>query len=181
MKTEIRLSGSGGQGVILASVIIGKAAALYEGKYGIQSQSYGPEARGGATKSDVIISDEPILYPKARNIDYLISLTQKSLEKFLPTLKKGGTLIVDSDFVTVDDEKVKDFKVYKLPLSSTTLEKQGRLIAMNVVAIGAFVTISKILSFDSIKKSVVDSAPKGTEDFNLQALEIGKELAEKSL
>lgn len=101
MRKEIRFSGSGGQGVILASVILGTAAALYENKHAVQSQSYGPEARGGASKADVIISDEPVKYPKARNIDFMLCLTQKAADKYLPDLKEGGLVLIDSDYVAV--------------------------------------------------------------------------------
>lgn len=180
MKTEIRISGSGGQGVILASVILGTAASLYENKEVVQSQSYGPEARGGASKADVIISDVPVRYPKARDIDIIVCLTQKAADKYLKTVKSGGTVIVDSDFVTVGKSK-KKMNVHSLPLYSTTMKKMGKIIALNVVSLSALVAISEIVSEESLKKAVMDAAPKGTEDFNIQALEIGKDLAKKCL
>src|SRR3990167_4058256 len=110
---EIRLSGSGGQGLILGGVILGEAAAIYDGKKAVQSQSYGPEARGGASKSDVIISNEEIDYPKATAIDTLLSLTQEACNKYVVDLKQGGTLIVDSDIVK--NIPPGNFKVFKLP------------------------------------------------------------------
>ena len=176
MKYEVRLSGSGGQGVILASVILGAAASLYEENYSIQSQAYGPEARGGATKSDIVISDKPIMYPKARNIDFLLCLTQKAADKFLGTAKKGATIVIDADFVDLPESD--NYTIYKLPLTSTTQDKMGRLVALNVVALSALVEISGVVSEESLKKAVLDKAPNGTEKFNLEAVAIGKELAQ---
>jgi 2-oxoglutarate ferredoxin oxidoreductase subunit gamma len=180
MKTEIRISGSGGQGVILASVILGTAAALYEGKETVQSQSYGPEARGGASKADVIISDLPVRYPKASEIDIMVCLTQKAADKYIKTIKSGGIVIIDSDFVNISKCR-KKIKEYRLPLSSVTMEKMGKIIALNVVSISALVAITNIVSVESLEKAVMDSAPKGTEKFNLKALEIGRELAQECL
>jgi len=174
MKYEVRLTGSGGQGVILASVILGAAAALYEDKYAIQSQAYGPEARGGATKSDVVISDGPIMYPKAKNIDYLLCLTQKAGEKFIKTAKKGALVVIDSDFVSLPDSP--DYNLYKLPLTTMTMEKLGKLVALNIVSLAAIVEISGVVSRESLKKAVMDKIPKGTEEFNMKALEVGFEI-----
>ena len=180
MKTEIRISGSGGQGVILASVILGTAASLYEGKETIQSQSYGPEARGGASKADVIISDKLIKYPKAREIDIMVCLTQKAADKYLKTIKSGGIVMIDSDFVSLGKCR-KKIKVYGLPLSSRTMEEMGKMIALNVVSLSSLVEITKIVSKGALEKAVMDAAPKGTEKFNLRALEIGREIAQKCL
>ncbi|MGI6393139.1 MAG: 2-oxoacid:acceptor oxidoreductase family protein [bacterium] len=179
MKYDIRFSGSGGQGVILASVILGTAAALFEKKHAVQSQSYGPEARGGASKADVIISDTPVKYPKAQDIDALVCLTQKAANKYIPTIRKGGIVIIDSDYVDLPENE--DYELIKLPMSSATLEKQGKLIALNVVSLAALVGVTKIVSFESLKKAVCESVPKGTENFNLEALKIGEELALKAL
>ena len=175
MRKEIRFSGSGGQGVILASVILGTAAALYENKHSVQSQSYGPEARGGASKADVIISDDPIKYPKARNIDFMLCLTQKAADKYMPSLKRGGLVLIDSDYVDVPESP--DYTVVKLPISSTTYDKQGKLIALNIVSLSAFVEVTQLVSEDSLEKAVLQAAPKGTEDFNMDAVKIGRELA----
>ncbi|HOG43373.1 MAG TPA: 2-oxoacid:acceptor oxidoreductase family protein [bacterium] len=178
MKYEVRFSGSGGQGVILASVILGTAAALFEKKHAVQSQAYGPEARGGASKADVVISDNPVKYPKAREIDAMVCLTQKAANKYISTMKKGGVVILDSDYV--DLPECENYKLIKLPMSSKTLEKQGKLIALNVVSLSALVGITKIVSFESLEKAVLESAPKGTEKFNLEAVAIGRELAQNS-
>lgn len=176
MKYEVRFSGSGGQGVILASVILGTAAALYENKETVQSQSYGPEARGGASKADVIISDNPVGYPKAREIDAMVCLSQKAADRYIPTLKKDGIVIVDSDFVNI--AKCKKYNLIKLPLSSTTLEKMEKLIALNIVSLGALVAITKIISHESLEKAIKDTVPEGTDKFNLEAARLGRSLAE---
>ncbi len=175
MKYEIRFSGSGGQGVITASVILGAAAALYDGKKVIQSQSYGPEARGGATKADVIIADEKIFYPKARHIDYLVSLTQKAADKFIKTIKKGGTVIIDGDFVDLPTSS--DYRLIRLPLTSNTLAKFNRLTTLNVVSLGAFVEVSGIVGVESVKRAVAEHSPSGFEEMNLASFELGRELA----
>jgi 2-oxoglutarate ferredoxin oxidoreductase subunit gamma len=118
-KTEIRLSGSGGQGLILAGVILAEAAAIYEGKNAVQTQSYGPEARGGSSKSEVIISDSEILYPKTTRLDYLLALNQESCDKYAHDLKDDGLLLVDTDAV----EHLPPVKSISLPLVRTAREK----------------------------------------------------------
>jgi len=175
MRYEVRFSGSGGQGVILASVILGTAAALHEKKHAVQSQAYGPEARGGASKADVIISDHPVKYPKAREIDAMVCLTQKAAVKYIVNIKKGGIVIIDSDFVDLPESE--NYRLIRLPMSSTTFERQKKLIALNVVSLSALVGITEIVSYESLEKAVLESAPKGTEKFNLEAVAIGKELA----
>lgn len=177
MRYEIRFSGSGGQGVILASVILGTAAALHEGKHAVQSQAYGPEARGGASKADVVISDMPVKYPKAREIDAMVCLTQKAAVKYIDNMKEGGIVIIDSDYVDLPESE--KYKLIRLPMSSTTLDRQGKLVALNVVSLSALVGITKIVSYESLEKAVLESAPKGTEKFNLEAVAVGRELSEK--
>ncbi len=172
-KIEIRLSGSGGQGLILAGVILAEAAAIFEGKNAVQTQSYGPEARGGASKSEVIISDGEILYPKTTRVDYLLALNQESCDKYARDLKEDGLLLVDSDAV----EHLPPVNVVALPLIQTAREKVGRVMTTNVVALGALVEISKVVKYESLKKAVLHRVPKGTEPLNLKALELGRQLA----
>jgi 2-oxoglutarate ferredoxin oxidoreductase subunit gamma len=174
-KYEIRFSGSGGQGLILAGIILAEAATIYDNKNAVQSQSYGPEARGGASKSEVIISNSEIDYPKATIIDALLSLTQEACDKYVVDLKNGGILIVDSDFVT----KIPDgnYKVYKLPFINTAKFELGREFVANIVALGAIVNITKVVSKESIESAVLARVPKGTEELNKKALLRGYELA----
>jgi 2-oxoglutarate ferredoxin oxidoreductase subunit gamma len=178
MRYEIRLSGEGGQGIILAGVILAEAAVLYDNKNAVQSQSYGPEARGGASKCDVVISDGDIDYPKATNIDTLLALTEEAYHKYSSDLKENGILIVDSYRVKGELPK-RNLKVYKIPFTEIAKEKIGKLFVMNVVALGAMVEITKAVSLDAVKNALLNRVPKGTEELNKKALEIGIEEAKK--
>lgn len=174
-KTEIRLSGSGGQGLILAGLILAEAAAIYEGKNAVQTQSYGPEARGGASKSEVIISNSEILYPKTTRLDYLLALNQESCDKYAHDLKDDGLLLVDTDAV----EHVPPVKSISLPLVRTAREKIGRVMTTNIISLGALVGISHVVSPKALEKAVLKRVPRGTEQLNLKALELGFQLAEE--
>jgi len=174
---EIRLAGSGGQGLVLASVILAEAVVEYEGKNAVQNQSYGPEARGGSSKSEVIISDEEIDYPKAISPDILLAMTQEAHDKYVKDLKKDGILIVDSDLVKeVEDGK---YKIYRIPLVGTAAEKIGKAFVANIVALGALIAVKDIVSRESLEKAVLSRVPKGTEDLNRSALNAGFELIKK--
>jgi len=175
---EIRLSGEGGQGLILAGVILAEAAAIYDDKNALQTQSYGPEARGGACKSEVIISDVEIDYPKATNIDLLLALTQEACDRYARELKEGGLLIVDS--FSVENVPKDRFKVFRLPIIETAREKIGKTIVANIVALGAIAALSGIVSKDAMEKALMARVPRGTEDLNLKALSAGFEMAAKA-
>jgi 2-oxoglutarate ferredoxin oxidoreductase subunit gamma len=172
---EIRFSGSGGQGLILAGVIFAEAAAIYDGKNAVQSQSYGPEARGGASKSEVILSDQPIDFPKATAIDLQLSLTQESCTKYYKDVKGDGTLLIDEDFVREAPKGT--FKVIRLPIIRTAAEEIGKSFVANIVAIGAIAAITGQVSFASVEKAVLSRVPKGTEELNRKALKAGFDLA----
>lgn len=175
-KCEIRLSGSGGQGLLLAGIILAEAAII-EGKNAIQTQSYGPEARGGASKSEVIISNEKIDFPKVRNCDILLSLTQKSYEQYNNGLKDDGILIVD-DVVEVNDINAKKFSA---PIIDTAAHSIGKPMVTNIVALGALVAITNVVSKDALEKAVLNRVPKGTEELNRKALSMGYEIGENAL
>jgi len=172
---EIRFSGSGGQGLILAGVIFAEAATIYEGINAVQSQSYGPEARGGASKSEVIISDEKIDFPKAQAIDLQLSLTQESCDKYYKDLKPDGILLVDEDFVR--RVPAGSFRVIRLPIIRTASEEIGKAFVANIVALGAIAAITGRVSLGSVEKAVLSRVPKGTEELNKKALLAGYELA----
>ena len=174
-KIEIRLSGSGGQGLILAGLILAEAAAIYEGKNAVQTQSYGPEARGGASKSEVIISNSEILYPKTTRLDYLLALNQESCDKYAHDLKDDGLLLVDTDAV----EHLPPVKSISLPLVRTAREKIGRVMTTNIISLGALVGISQVVSPKALEQAVLKRVPRGTEQLNLKALEMGFKLAEE--
>ena len=172
---EIRFSGSGGQGLILAGVIFAEAATIFDGINAVQSQSYGPEARGGASKSEVIISDQVINFPKAQAIDLQLSLTQESCTKYYKDLKPNGTLLIDTDFV--QEVPKGSFKVVKLPIIRTASEEIGKAFVANIVALGAITALTKKVKIESVEKAVLSRVPKGTEELNKKALMAGYELA----
>ena len=173
---EVRLSGEGGQGLVLAGKILAEAAAIYDDLNATQSQSYGPEARGGASRSEVIISDEDIDYPKAVNIDLLLSLTQESFNKYSSDIKKNGLVIVDSDAV----EKVShsEFRVLKVPIIELAREKVGKTLVANIVALGIIAGVAKIVSEDALRNAIEARVPKGTEELNLKAFQVGLDAAQ---
>ena len=174
---EIRLSGSGGQGLILAGIILAEAASIYEGKEAVQTQSYGPESRGGASKSEVVISDAEIDYPKVTSPDMLLAMTQEACDKYIGDLKESGIAIVDSFFVENAPEAP---NVLSLPLTAIAKETTGRAIVANIVALGAITALSNIVSRDAIEKAVLARVPKGTEELNQKALHAGFEAGENA-
>ena len=176
-RVEIRLAGEGGQGMILAGVILAEAAAIYDGKNAIQTQSYGPEARGGASKSEVVIGSGELDYPEVLNADVLLALSQEACDKYASNLKKGGVLIVDEEKVT----RVPVSHAIKAPILRQALETTGKTITANVVALGVLVGVTGIVSRESIEKAVLARAPKGTEEMNRAALAAGFSLAEALL
>lgn len=179
LRYEIRLSGEGGQGLVLAGKILAEAAAIYDDKNATQSQSYGPEARGGASRSEVIISDEEIDYPKAINIDLLLAFTQESCRRYYHDLKDDGILLVDSDAVT-ELPKGK-FKIYKVPIIEIAREQVGRIMVANIVALGIIASLTKIVSEEALESAILSRVPKGTEQLNLKAFKIGLETGKKLL
>jgi 2-oxoglutarate ferredoxin oxidoreductase subunit gamma len=172
---ELRFSGSGGQGLITAGIIMAKAASIYEGKQAVQSQSYGPEARGGSSKSEVIISDGPIDYPKATTVDALLAMTQEACDKYTHDLKDGGILLVDSDLVT--KLPTGNFKIVSFPIINTAKNDVGREIVANIVALGAMVALSGQVSRENAEKAVLSSVPEAFIELNRKAFSIGYEKA----
>ncbi len=180
MRKEVLFSGFGGQGVILASVILGRAAAVYENLYAVQTQSYGPESRGGASRAEVVISDEPIDYPKTLHPDYAVFFSQEAYSKYLHTVKEGATVIVEKDLVPHRDlEFEKKLNVIALPLTEIAEETTGLSLTMNILTLGILVGVTGIVGREAIEKAVCDAVPKGTEEINVKALKKGFEIAEK--
>ncbi|MBS4022604.1 MAG: 2-oxoacid:acceptor oxidoreductase family protein [Dethiobacter sp.] len=176
-RREYRLSGSGGQGLILAAIILAEAAAS-EGGYVVQTQSYGPEARGGASKAEVITDEEEISYPKVSKPDFVLAMSENSYRKYGDDYKDDGILLVDSTFVR--DVKPTGKKVVALPITKYTREKLGKEIVANIVALGVINGLAKIVSNEVLKKAVLSRAPKGTEEINTRALELGLSLAKEA-
>lgn len=176
---EIRFSGAGGQGLITAGIILAEAASIIEGKHAVQSQSYGPEARGGASKSEVIISDSPIDYPKATVVDACLAMTQESADKYANGIKSGGVLLIDSDFVK--NEPQGDFKIYKMPIMRTAKEVVGREIVANVVALGAMIALTDAVSREAGLQAVLSRVPEAFIELNRKAYAQGFEDMKKIL
>ncbi len=168
---EVRLSGSGGQGMMLAGTFLAEAAGIYEDKYIVLCKSYGPEARGGACRSELIISSEPIVYPEVQEPDLVLAMTQEACDKYYEDLKSGGIMIIDP-------EHVKDIpgingKVYEIPLTEIARNTVGTEITANVVALGALTAIVEWVSPDALKSAILDRTPKGTEELNEKAFNCG--------
>ena len=176
-RREFRLSGSGGQGLILAGKILAEAAAIYDGKNATQSQSYGPEARGGSSRSEVIISDVDIDYPKAVNIDLLLAFTQEACDKYYKDIKENGILLVDSGYITKIPEG--NFKIYSVPITSIAEKEVGKALVANIVALGLITELTEVVSKDAIESAILSRVPKGTEELNLKAFRTGVETAQK--
>jgi 2-oxoglutarate ferredoxin oxidoreductase subunit gamma len=172
---EIRLSGSGGQGMVLAGMILAEAVGINDGKNVVQTQSYGPEARGGASRSDVVVSSKEIFYPKTIKLDLLLCLTQEACDTYYQALKEDGILIVDSGLVT----QLPAREVHAFPFTQLARERIGTPVVANIIALGTIASLTKIVSKKGLLEVVQRRAPKGTEEKNLQALEIGFELARK--
>ncbi len=172
---EVRLSGEGGQGLVLAGKILAEAAAIYDERNATQSQSYGPEARGGASKSEVIISDGEIDYPKAEKLDLQLALTQEALDKYWKDLRSGGWLVIDSEAVTrVPDG---DFRVVRVPFVRLAREKLGKPVVANIIALGVIVRLAKVVSEEAAEQAILARVPRGTEELNRKAFHLGLEVA----
>ncbi len=175
---EIRLAGSGGQGVILAGIILAEAAGLYDGKFVCQTQSYGPAARGGASKAEVVISDAEIDYPKVMRPDVLLAMNQKSLETYISGLKPQGLLLVDATLVR---EIPDHHRVFAVPCSELARDRTGTVMTANIVALGALCALTRAVSRESLQAAVLVRVPPGTGEMNQRALAAGFEAAEKLL
>ncbi|HOL71333.1 MAG TPA: 2-oxoacid:acceptor oxidoreductase family protein [Bryobacteraceae bacterium] len=171
--TEIRTAGFGGQGVILSAMIIGKAASIYEDRHATLTQSFGPEARGGASSAQVVLSDRPIAYPYVTAPDVLIVMSQEAYTRFAPELKDNGILIVEEDLVRISQLKP-TVRVYGVP-ATRLAEELGRRMVLNVVMVGFFAAVTGLVSPDALRRAVVDSVPPATRDLNLRAFDKGYE------
>ena len=177
-RSRLVFSGSGGQGVITAAILLAKAAVLFEGKNATQSQSYGAAARGGATRSDVLISESDIYFPKVVQPNILISLTQESYNTFSGIIRPGGLLLVDAKFVSI--EKKVDAKHISLPMYDTVMEKIGKPIVFNICMLGALLGATGLVQAQSILKVLETSIPIDFMDMNKKALELGMKMGESA-
>ncbi|MDL2207525.1 2-oxoacid:acceptor oxidoreductase family protein [Desulfovibrio sp. OttesenSCG-928-M16] len=169
------MSGSGGQGVITMAIILAEAAAIYEDRNAVQSQSYGPEARGGATRSDVIVSDGPIYFPKVTQPNYLVALTNEAKGKYLPLIRPGGLCLYDIDLVQVE-AKV-DALRRGLPMHRAVMERLGKTVAFNICVLGALATLTGVVRLPSLEKVLEKRFAPAHHKSNKIALHLGAELA----
>ena len=176
-RSRLDFSGSGGQGVITAAIILAKAAAIYDNKNAIQSQSYGAAARVGSTRSDIILDDSEIYFPKVIQPNILVSLTQESYNKFSGIIRPGGLLLVDSKYVIIG--KKVDAKHIALPMFDTVMKEIGKPIVFNICMLGALIGVSGLIKPASILKVLETTIPEDFMEMNKKALEIGMAMGKK--
>jgi len=169
-RQEIVIGGFGGQGIILAGYIVGRAASIFDKRNATLTQDYGPEARGGSCRAQVVISDSQISYPYIENPSVLVVMSQEAYTKYTPGLRKDAPLLIDEDLVK--PKKSTDHKVFAIP-AARIAQELGRTAVANIVMLGFLTAVTKMVSIDAIKKSVLESVPKGTEELNMTAFERG--------
>jgi len=177
VRREIRIAGFGGQGVILCGHIIGKAASIFDGRNATMTQAFGPEARGSACSSQVIVDDARILYPYVREPGVLVAMSQGGYAKFAPGVARGATVLIESELV--DPGEVRDdMRLFGIP-STRIAEELGRKIVQNIVMLGFFAAMADVASPESMREAVLDSVPAGTEKLNGRAFQMGFDYGER--
>jgi 2-oxoglutarate ferredoxin oxidoreductase subunit gamma len=179
MRTEIRFAGFGGQGIIRSGLIVAMAACLFSDKNAVQTQSYGPESRGGSCRSEVVIADEEIDFPKVDKPDIVMIMSQEAYHKHANTAKEGATILIDPDMVT-DREDPQNVKVYDVPATKIA-ENLGKTIVANVVMLGALAVLTSVVTPEAMKQAVLRNVPRGTEKLNITAFEKGLEYGKQLL
>ena len=167
---EIRLTGFGGQGIMLAGYIIGQAATVYEMKHATHIRDYGPEARGGSCRADVVISDKHVLYPYINAPSVLVAMSQQAYDKYRPGSRENSQIIIDEDLVKHREQR-KD-RLWTIP-AQRIAEDLGRVNVANVVMLGFLTAVTNLISIEAMRKSVLTSVPRNSEELNLKALEQG--------
>jgi 2-oxoglutarate ferredoxin oxidoreductase subunit gamma len=171
-RTEVRFTGFGGQGMVVMGYILGRAATVYEGKNASMTQSYGPEARGGASSTQVVMSSDPIFYPYVTEPSVMVAMSLEGYNKYRTNLTKDGKLLIDEDLVTLaPDENLA--RVYRIP-ATRFAEELGRKIVANIVMLGFFSGLTGFVDNVSLRKAVADAVPKPTIDLNLRAYDKGR-------
>jgi 2-oxoglutarate ferredoxin oxidoreductase subunit gamma len=178
-RLEVRLSGFGGQGIVRSGEIIGKAVAIYDGRYATFTQSYGPESRGGACAAQVAIADDPVelSYPHVINPSILVIMSQGAYNRYVSEFRRDGLLIVDEDLVELD-QAAEGLQILEVP-ATRLAEDLGRRIVANVVMLGFLAVVTDVASPEAMKRAVLDSVPKGTEELNERAFETGFQYAKE--
>lgn len=171
MNAEVRIAGFGGQGIVLSSIIIGKAASIFHDGHATMTQSFGPEARGGSSSTQLILSDRPVLYPYVRQTDILVALSQEALSRFMPELKPDGVLLIEQDLVHLK-HLGPGVRAYGVP-ATRLAEQLGKRMVLNVVMVGFFAAVTQLLDSESLRSAVSDSVPSNTVALNLKAFDAG--------
>jgi 2-oxoglutarate ferredoxin oxidoreductase subunit gamma len=169
--SEIRIAGFGGQGVILAGMVIGKAASIHDGKFATLTQSFGPEARGSACSAQLIVSDEPVLYPYITQPDILVVMSQEAHARFGADLKPGGMVLYEEDLIHLDHTPA-GIRHFGIP-ATRFAEELGRKLVLNMVMVGFVTALAGLVTPAAARRAIVESVPKGTQDLNLAAFEKG--------
>lgn len=172
---EIRFAGSGGQGIIMAALVLAEAAGVYDGKYVCQTQSYGPEARGGNSKAEVVISKKVIDYPRATKLDLLLAMNQAACDTYFLDLKPKGLLVVDATLV----DQVPTSRVVAISFTQIARKEVGKQFVANIVGLGAVGYLAQVVSLKSLEAALIAKVPKGTEEMNRKALHAGIKAARK--
>ena len=174
-REEILIGGVGGQGVVLSGILLGTAATLFDGKQAVQTQSYSSELRGGSTRAEVIISEEPVTDPQVRKPDILIALAEDALSKYVDRVKPKGLLVIDSDLVK--GAKPGDYEILSIPATSTADKEMGNIVVANLIILGAIIRKTGLLSVEAMEKAIEVSVPKKAITLNLNAFRRGLELS----
>lgn len=172
-RTELTIAGVGGQGSILAGTILGSAAVTYDGKYAVQTQAYSSELRGGYAATWVVVSDEPVVFPRVIRPDVLIAQAQDSINRFGHSLKPDGTLIVDSDMIPAPPDNTRH--VFKIPATSIARNRLKAPVTANIIMLGALCRVTGVVSREALEKAIVEAVPKQKGQLNLDAFNLGFE------
>ena len=178
--SQVVLSGFGGQGIVTAGQILGRAVAVHEGRNAVMAQSYGPESRGGASRTDVILADGPIAYPRVVMPEIMVVLSQEAYQQVGLKRPDSCLLIAEADLVEINEQKEKGRRVLRVPATKLA-EQLGRKIVLNIVMLGFLCGATGIVSPEALRKAIAESVPKGTEKLNLKAFEAGLEHARKAV
>ncbi len=172
-RTEVRISGAGGQGIVLAGQILGQAISLYEkGKSATFTQSYGPEARGGSCSAEVVVSDESVGYPYVISPQVLVIMSQEAYNKYTPDISPETLVIIDPDLVKSNESR--KFKLFSIPATNLARE-MGRVVVANIIMLGFMTAVSDVVAPQALKKSILATVPEGTGEFNIKAFTLGYE------
>lgn len=173
MRHEIKISGFGGQGVIMSAAVIGKAAAIFDNKHATMIQSFGPEARGSSCSATVTISNQTVTYPYVKHPHVLVVMSQEAFTKFTKEVAPDGILIAEEDLIKIDHVPA-GVKLFTIP-ATRFAEELGKKLVTNIVMVGFFTAVTGLISHDAMRSAVLDSIPKGTEELNTRAFEKGYE------